>query len=672
MTDTRCQAMTGKISLRPLAIFFALLLGSALILSVPNASTAHEAKLNAKELALLKEALADLDKGEVDPALKKAARIKDPAAKKLVNWIWLTSGKPRPDFDAASSFLKANDQWPWPFTLHARAETALADDESSQKALTWFNSHPPRSFTGKTKEIRFLLKAKKTEEAKKKLVKIWRTEKLDEKEQAAILKEFGDYLSAADHDARVDYLLWHERRKSAEPLLKLVSKEYAPVAAARITVIRKRKDFTKKYEAVPKEKRTDRGLVYDRVRWTRRSGNLKGAIALMARAKSPDKAFAPIWWEERTWLARMALRNGMFEDAYLMVRDSGLTEGKTFAEVEFMAGWIALRFLGDANRAHNHFLTLHDGVVYPVSRARAAYWLGRARAAQGEKDQARKWYQAAATLPTTYYGQLAAAELGKRAKVAKFDSLDQTHKDAKLPADMDEIYRAAAYLGQLGDKGRVYQFLGALLGQEKAMPMRIHAISLAKQLGMTDMALRWGKIVQARGYGDFATTYPVIDDLPVSSPEMSLVHAIIRQESLFDVDARSYVGARGLMQLMPGTAKAMAKSLNLKYDLAKLTSDPAYNIKLGAGYLDHVLEKFSGSYILAITSYNAGPHRVDQWLEVNGDPRNGTDAIDWIESIPFDETRNYVQRVVENLQIYRQILGQDKFDIGRELYLSER
>lgn len=634
---------------------------------------AHEAKLGGDGLERLRESIQAVETGEVHKALKIVKKVDDPAAEKLIRWIWITNGKPRPSYATARKFLEKNSHFPWPYTLHARVETTMPESIDPAEALKWFAGHPPRTMTGKIKHINALIGAKKDKEAKRRIREIWTTDRLKGTQEAQFRKAFGKHLRESDHDARVDFLLWRERTKQAAKLLKSTSKAYRPVAQARLAVIGKKKDFVKKYEAVPEAKRSDPGLVYDRIRWNRRQGNLDKALALMAAAKPVTGINGDIWWEERTWLARRALNEKLYDLAYKMVEKHEMEDGKTFAEIEFMAGWIALRYLDKPDKALPHFMNLHDGVSYPVSRARAAYWLGRTRQAQKDPVQAKKWFEAAATLPDTYYGQLAAAELGRPAPTVDLDPLNHAAPNMDTSPDLDEVYRAAAYLAQLGDKKRLETFLGALLYKKSAVAWRSHTMMLARNAGLTDMALRWGKISQRMGRGHYKDSYPVITPLPVTSPERALIHAIIRQESLFDSDAKSHVGARGLMQLMPATAKSVAKTLNLKYKPADLTGDPQYNITLGAGYLDTVLEKFSGSYILAIASYNAGPHRVKRWLQENGDPRlHKIDAVDWVERIPFDETRNYVQRVVENLQIYRQILGQPSPGIGKELYLTER
>jgi len=422
------------------------------------------------------------------------------------------------------------------------------------------------------------------------------------------------------------------------------------------------------------------------VRWNRRKEKDDAAItALLAfdgEFVDPDR-----WWTERQILARRALLNDDADTAYKLVHNHGLDRGVAHADAEFLAGWIALRFLGNATTAFEHFTGLFESVTYPISRARAAYWAGRAAETAGEEQTARQWFHTAAEYATTFYGQLAARRIGLSVTPLPSQEPDIS-PNSRAAFDRDELVRAVRLFasvrdasdasGELRRAGEpdprddprrflaaqdedfiLKQFLRHIANRSESAEQWTLAAHLARDAGRIDIAVyiarqaaRDGVVLGDLGY----PTMVLAQDVP---PEPALLHALIRQESAFDVGARSQAGARGLMQLMPGTAKRVARKLRVKnHSTARLTSDPYHNVALGRAYLDSMLARYEGSMVMALAAYNAGPHRVDQWIIDYGDPRgNLDDAIDWIESIPFSETRNYVQRVMEALPIYRQKLS---------------
>ena len=376
------------------------------------------------------------------------------------------------------------------------------------------------------------------------------------------------------------------------------------------------------------------------------------------RHPPPDLVRPAAWWSERDILVRRLLDEGKDRLAYALAawRELGET-GAAVAEAEFLSGWIAFRRLNDAKSAYEHFSTLYQGATLPTSQARAAYWIARAADAMGMGEAARRWLAVAATHGTTYYGQLAAARLDSAVQP------DFPPEPRPSPQDVDafdgtEPVRATRMLAEIGQDDLAKPFLlQAATAAKTSVDQKLIA-SLAETIGALDVAIAAAKRAGRDGAPLLAEGFPLVRFERHGAVEPPLVLAIARQESAFDRAAVSRADARGLMQLRPDTARDVAKALEIPFSADRLVTDPAYNLALGQAFMDRLLDRFGGSYVLAAAAYNAGPARVRQWLDTYGDPRTGTvDPVDWIELIPFPETRNYVQRVLENLQIYRLRLG---------------
>lgn len=331
-------------------------------------------------------------------------------------------------------------------------------------------------------------------------------------------------------------------------------------------------------------------------------------------------------------------------------------------EAEWLSGWIALQFLKDSEVALNHFNRIRQKVKYPISLARASYWIGRASSLKGDKAAAVAAYRDAARHGTTYYGQLAAAENGIPVTLANRTPAPNPSDTAKF--NDDERVRIVRMLKQVRAFGVIRHFTDKLIRETNDPVRQVLVARLAQDIDRRDHAVRVGRRAYRFNLPMPEIAYPILT-MSKSTPSLALSHAIIRQESNFDTSAISPAGARGLMQLMPRTAKDVARKLKVRYSLRRLTDSPSYNIRLGRAYLARLLSRFDGSYVLAIAAYNAGPGAAKRWVRENGDPREAdVDVIDWIESIPYRETRNYVQRVMENIQVYRIRLGEAQLAEG--------
>ena len=623
------------------------------------------------------------------PAPPPPPRLSDTEIiEKLALWVSLKAEDPGAPFQAITGFMETNPDWPSLGTMRIRAEKSIVAETPPAVLLDWFDRHAPRTAAGAAAFGEALLRQGESDRAIAVLRDGWIRFYMDEKTEKDYLARFGEYLDAADHAARLDRLLWDRRASAIKRQMQRVGEGRRALALARLKLMRRSKDVDAAVERVPSWLQNDPGLAYERLRWRRRNDMDAGAyeILLAPRKKTPHPK---LWWRERHILARRALRGGDARLAYRLASGHKMEKGVERADAEFLAGWIALRFIGDYETAFKHFLGLYETVRYPISRARASYWAGRAAETGGRKKIADQWYTTAAAHVTTFYGQLAARRTAAPAS-ATIPREPRVGAEAAEAFNHDEFVRAVRLLTDLrgtpaaippASTSRFSQqvnarvMLATLDAKEALAPLLRHiarrattpeewvlTARLAREAGRNEIAVFVGKRASQRGTVLGELGYPTLIMPGEASLDSALVHALVRQESAFDPDARSRAGARGLMQLMPATAKKVARELDtVGHSTARLTADPRYNLLLGSTYLDGMMERFNGSMIMALAAYNAGPHRVDRWLKDYGDPRGSLDdAIDWVESIPISETRNYVQRVLESLAIYRVKLDGDR------------
>ena len=582
----------------------------------------------------------------------------EPLPGKALLWVELMRDGPEVQFDQLRDFIEHNPDWPGLSALRRHAELALRD-QSDAAAADWFKRYPPITYLGKTREAQLALAAGHTTEGVAQLREIWTDSNFSATDEAAFLQRYGDQLRPLDHARRLDRLLWDGRDADARRMLPRVSLAQHALGVARLALLDGAPTAEHLLADVPANLQDDPGLIFARLKWRGRKAHLDDAIALLDHP--PADLVRPLAWAgERQKLARTALEEGNARVAYRLAAANGLSEGPAFGELEFLAGWIALRYLNDPSSAYQHFVRLYDHSKMAISRARGAYWAARAATALHNAEDMADWYAKASANRTTYYGQLAAAAIRDTGTIT---IEREPEPDAKAVASFEqkELVRAARDLVAIGDSEDSRLFLMRLLETAQTPSDYVQIARLSLALDRPDMELATAKHAANVGVNLFAENYPLLPLPPGGNAEAPLVLAVTRQESGFDVGAVSSVGARGMMQLMPATAQRMAKTLSLPYSAPLLTEDRVYNMRLGRAYLDEMLSEFSGSYVLAIAAYNAGPARVNQWIAQFGDPRaKNADVIDWIESIPISETRNYVQRVLENLQIYRFVLGDQK------------
>ncbi|MBX3581377.1 MAG: lytic transglycosylase domain-containing protein [Rhizobiaceae bacterium] len=619
-------------------------------------------------LAPLKAGLDALGSGDVAGARRIRDRMSpDKLEYRILAWaIAMDGGRDIPSSDiaaAASTLLN----WPGAMTLRRNSERSLYRENPAPAAvIAAFEESRPVTLDGTILLARAFTTVGQIQKARQIILPYWRTRKLEAADEQRILGEFGAILTQADHRRRMERMLYAERIASADRIAQLADAE--PLAKAWAAVIRNEKKAGDLLKAVPSEMRSA-GYLFAEARYLRRKEKFVEAAEVMLNAPTARDALIDpdAWWLERRVLSRELLDIGDMKLAYRIAAAHAAESPVEAADAEFHAGWYALRGLNDAKTGARHFARISEIASGPISLSRAYYWLGRAREADGN-DDAKSFYAKAATFGTTFYGQLAAERIGDKTLNVAYPEPSAADRDR---FERREGVRAIRFLERCG-----YQSLADMLyrslAEELDNPAELALLAnMAEDRGDHVLALRVGKTAAGQGRDIGALSHPVgaiPEEADISASGKALAYAIARQESEFNIAAVSHAGARGLLQLLPSTAKSVAKKAGLTYVPEKLTTDAAYNATLGAAFLGEQLGRFDGSYVLTFAGYNAGPGRARQWMKRYGDPRGqDVDAVvDWIERIPFAETRAYVQRVMENYQVYKMRLS-GSFDIEGDL-----
>ncbi|WP_246737738.1 transglycosylase SLT domain-containing protein [Nordella sp. HKS 07] len=641
------------------------LLGSTAITVAPPLSTSAIAAPQVSRSAV--NAADAAFNGKYSDAGSYAQQSGDPAAAKLVELIYLRNNWKEAGYSRIMAFLSAAPQWPLTETLLKRAEQSLyASNASAQTVFAHFEKRTPLTPEGSLAIARAQLATGNSDAARRTLRRVWLNETLDAAMEKQITSEFGSLITSDDRRGRMWRLVYKQETNAAIRVSKSLSGDYQSAAKVAQALIRGTAGAEKQYQSLPSAMRQQLGMRYAMARYYRKANKQSKAAQMLLDIPADNAAIGDgeAWWVERRLVARMLLdprRPGSAKTAYQLARAHGFSSGEFFGEGEFLAGWIALRFMKDENTALKHFAKLQAGVTTRTDKARAAYWMGRSYAALGDKDKAKAAYREAATVPTVYYGQLAREQLGIATQPIQITG-GQPSAAAQARVDNDEVMRAFQMVAQTGRSRELNMFLWSLSGRFKTTDEMSAVARNVSSGGGPAAAVRLAKLAGQKGVDIDYWGYPtkaLPDWRQIGPPvERAMVFGLSRQESEFDPKAGSRVGAQGLMQLMPGTAKLVAKQYRLSYAPEKLTGDPAYNVKLGAAHLGDLIEEFGGSYILTLAAYNAGPRRSREWVEAHGDPRSGTvDPIDWVEMIPFTETRNYVQKVMQNVHVYRSRLA---------------
>jgi soluble lytic murein transglycosylase len=627
-------------------------------ISAPFATAATTAT-SPLDLSAVKQAIDLVRKNRQDEATSIAGSITDPLARKLVEWVILRSEDGTNDFSRYSAFINANPSWPSILLLRRRAEAALWQEPTDPQAvIAFFANDQPRSANGHFALARALLARGDVPYASAILHEAWRGNAFSSDLEGQARETFGGLITPADDAARMDARLYAEDEDAALRAARHLDAVAMAVAKARIAVIDQAGNAKSLLEAVPENARREPGYQFSRIQWLRRSDKIvEAAQLLLAVARDPERlGDVDQWWIERRLVARKLLDLGNTRLAYEVVDAAALPKDENYrAERHFTAGWIALRFLREPGAALSHFARIAEGVTNPITLARAFYWQGRAAEALGREQDARSFYRQAAYYPTAYYGQLARAKLGlNEITLRMVPEPAPEHRTLEIARVFEILYAIderdllAAMAADLGENATDTAALVGLAG----IAGRHHDARATLLIGKA--ALRRGLPFERYAFPDFG-----IPEYQQIGPEVEacVVYAIVRQESAFNPRVVSSANAIGLMQVTPAAGRDTAKRYNVTFDQRRLSQDVAYNAQLGTAELGNDIATWRGSYILAFVAYNAGPRRAKEWIEQYGDPRDPRiDPIDWIERIPISETRNYVQRVLENMQVYRALL----------------
>ena len=642
-------------------------------LSAPSA--APSAALG-PDFGAVKQALELIRRGKSGDATSVEASIHDPAAKKLVEWAILRSDDTKAGFDRYVAFLSANPGWPSVGMLRRRAEAALLQEgRSPATVLAFFAKTQPMTPRGRFALARALLAQGDRAAAQFYVREAWRYDAFPEELESQALDAFRDFITRADHLARMDDRFSFQDIEGGMRAARRLDGVEMAIAKARAAVITKAGNAGQLLDAVPQEGRSDPGYMLSRIQWLRRNERIPEAAGLLLAAPRDPAVLHNLdeWWVERRLLCRKLLDLGDPQTAYQIARDAVPPPRENYrGEQQFTAGWIALRFLNDPQLAMPHFARIAQGITNPITLARSEYWQGRAAEAAHRLAQARGHYEASARYPTAYYGQIARGRLGL-AEIALRRLPEPSSAQRVALADL-EVLRAAEMLYAAGAPHLILPFVADLADR---MP-DAHALEglarIAERHEDARALLLIGKGALAQGFALDAYAFPGfgVPHFGSIGPEVdrSVIYSIVRQESAFDQNDVSTANAIGLMQVTPEAGRHVAGRFGVRYNQKKLRQDAAYNTQMGAAELGELLQIYRGSYILAFAAYNAGQGRVKEWLERYGDPRDpAVDPIDWVERIPFSETRNYVERVMENLQVYRiRFGGGSRLMIEADLY----
>ncbi|MDC3143037.1 lytic transglycosylase domain-containing protein [Candidatus Pelagibacter sp.] len=635
--------------------------------SIPGVTISRSVKISKyyskKDFNIARKAISEMQKSRWTSSLKIAKKAKDKSIYNFIKWRYLLTTGNQASFYDYKVFIDLNNQYPRIDRLRYLAEHKLSTSKvSPKKIINWFAGNDPLSGYGqmilgesyiligeKTKGTNFIKKG-------------WITASISKNELKFFRKKFKKYLNADDYVKRADYLAWNNKYWDLRRLTRYLPKDYELLYTARHILMSKGYGVDQAIKNVPEKFKNDAGLNYDRLKWRRKKGRVDSSVEILMKIRN-DKDYLVLpekWWKEREIISRKLIYKKKYEIAYKITSEHGMTAGSEFAEAEWMSGWIALSFLKDPLIAKDHFHNFYNNVSYPISTSRGAFWLGRTYEKLGNKQQSLKWYQEASKYLTTYYGQLAFLKLNPNGKFTLNNDMEVDNKYRYIFYNK-ELVKIIYLLDELKKDKYTKYILRHLANDNIKRGSEILAAELATSIERYDFAIQVSKIASYKKRFHNQFNYPIISTPKTINgrkiPESAFILSIIRQESEFDLSANSHAGAKGLMQLMPYTAKLVSKQAKLPYSKSRLTTDPEYNINLGSHYIAGLILQYDGAYPFATAAYNAGPNRVKYWKKINKNPqKKQIDYIDWVELIKFRETRNYVQRVLENYNVYRYIL----------------
>ncbi len=613
--------------------------------------------LSDKDFEITKVVFDYVDRKQWKLALSDAQKMQDKTIYTLVNWMYLIDTQSGASFNEYQTFIKNHKDWPRINRIKYLAEHKINfDNNSPSSIIEYFSNNPPLSGFGRLRLAEAFLENNQTEKARNLVKDGFKDAELSKNDLKYFSKIFKKFLTHQDYVLRADYFAYEAKYKDLKDTTYYLNPDYQKLYNARAALFTKR-SADNLISQVPQSLKEDPGLIYDRIKWRRKKARFDDALTLMNQSASDSLMRNEYLAKERLSVARDKISDKEYKVAYEILKDHRLNEGADYAEIEWHLGWLALSFTNQTDLALNHFLKMNAAVSYPISKARAAYWIGRTYKKLGQTNQSNTWFRTGSQYGATFYGQLSHIELNeKRFSINnnfkfsedKYEEFKKSNPLAKSVIVLKELNRSRYtkdILRHLGDAEQNRTF------EEISM-----AGVLAQEIERLDFAIQIAKNASYKNLNFLEISFPRIEvPKQVKNQKIldsSVILALIRQESEFDTSANSRVGAKGLMQIMPATARLLSKVTNVEFSREKLTKDKDYNLALGSYYISDLDDLF-GSHYLAFAAYNAGPHRVEKWIKTYGDPRRKQiDAIDFIELIPFHETRNYVQRVSENINVY--------------------
>lgn len=604
--------------------------------------------------------------------LPQYSRPSDPLSAALYDWRTLQQSDSYA-FSSYANFMLAHPGWPGELGFRKNAERMLRPDrEAPQLVTAFFAKFPPATPAAHLRYAEALSALGLPSEAQSAARRAWITGALVPEDESRLLSRYPAAIQAGDHDYRMDRLLWSRSTQAAARQIALVSSGKRDLFAARLGFLTKASDAQMRADLLPKDQKSDPGYLADYVFWLRSSGQSQLARSVLAQPTrlTQTPVDAGKWLEMLEASAREATANGDHFGAYaiakqlevtyapgVLVRDRSFGERDSYTDIAWLGGNAALNKLYRPADAIRMFELYGQAAKSPQTRAKGYYWAGRAAEAAGRRDIANLHYSAAAEYFEQFHGQLAHERLGRAVIIPLTTGTVEVSGAERAAFERNEVVRATMLLGQQGNWQDQTRFVRTIAANVEGAANHVLAAELAARVARPDLALLVGKSAREDGFpGYFKPSFPQMTVPAEHLGNWTMIHAITRQESQFDREAMSRVGARGLMQLMPGTARETAPRAGVSYSLSALTQNPQDNIRLGSTYFGQLMTSFNGSYVLSVAAYNAGPGNVNKWLRANGDPRlPGADVIAWVEAIPLTETRGYVQRVLENAVVYDQL-----------------
>ena len=613
--------------------------------------------LNNKDFEISKVVFDYVDRKQWKLALSDAQKMQDKTIYTLVNWMYLIDSQSGASFNEYFIFIKNNKDWPRINRIKYLAEHKINfDNNTPSSIIEYFTNNPPLSGFGKLRLAEALLENNQAEKSKSLVKDGFKDAELSKNDLRYFSKIFKKFLTQQDYTLRADYFAYEAKYQDLRDTIEYLNPDYQKLYNARAALFTKR-SADNLIAQVPQYLKEDPGLIYDRIKWRRKKARFDDALTLINQSASDSLERNQYLAKERLSIARDKIQDKEFKTAYEILKDHRLKEGSDYAEIEWHLGWLALSFLNQPDAALAHFLKMNAAVSYPISKARAAFWIGKTYKKLGQVNQANTWFKTGSQYGTTFYGQLSHKEIDEKKfsinnsfkfSEEKYEEFKKNNPLAKSVIVLKELNRTRYtkdILKHLGD-----------VDQNKTAEEISMAGLLAQDIERYDFAIQIAKNASYKNLNFLEISYPKIE-VPKQIKDQkildsSVILALIRQESEFDTSATSRVGAKGLMQIMPATGKLLSKVTNIDFSREKLTRDKDYNLALGSYYISDLDDLF-GSQYLAFAAYNAGPNRVEKWIKTHGDPRKKQiDAIDFIELIPFHETRNYVQRISENINVY--------------------